>query len=474
MGYHPGAEDDAVYLASVKTAVNPALCPHDSAFYQLQMRTSLFDKWMGHFIHSTGISTADAEFAWQVLSVVLIVWGCWLVIGHLFKEQTARWGGVALLSAMLTIPVAGTALYIADQYLHPRNPATALILFAIDRILAGRRWQSVPLLLLAFVLHPLMGSFGVSFCFFLTLTFSDAVREQVRFWRMRLVPQSAAAAVIPFAWVFNKPSQPYLDAVSGRHCYYLFSWSWYEWLGAVGPILIFWVIARVARARGEHTLSRFSAAIFAYAAFQQIVAMILLNPKSPSTFYTLEPMRYLQLVYVFMMLIFGAYIGKYLLQTTLWRWTAFLLLANGGMAYAQQELFPASEHIELPGAATENPWVQAFDWIRQNTPENAYFVTDPYYMSAPGEDNHSFRALAERSVLADEVKDPGIVTKVPELGPEWSREVHAETNFSEFKRTDFERLKIEFGVDWALVSNAQAPELDCLWHNDTLSVCRIP
>ncbi len=38
--------------------------------------------------------------------------------------------------------------------------------------------------------------------------------------------------------------------------------------------------------------------------------MALLGPKQLIAFSTLEPMRYLQLVYVFLMLIFGAYIAS--------------------------------------------------------------------------------------------------------------------------------------------------------------------
>jgi len=200
----------------------------------------------------------------------------------------------------------------------------------------------------------------------------------------------------------------------------------------------------------------------------------LLSPVAPSTFSTLEPMRYLQLIYIFLTLMLGAFAGKYLLKASAWRWAAFLLLSYGGMAYAQQQLFPASRHIELPGEAPVNPWVQAFDWIRQNTPQDAYFAVDPYYMSAPGDDYHSFRALAERSALADAVKDPGIVSKEPELGSAWASQVDAASAWKHFGPADFERLRAEFGVNWVLVANAQNAGLNCRWHNDRLSVCRIP
>jgi hypothetical protein len=50
----------------------------------------------------------------------------------------------------------------------------------------------------------------------------------------------------------------------------------------------------------------------------------------------------------------------------------------------------------------------------------------------------------------------------------------AQAGWPRFQIADFERLKAEFGVDWALVSYPAPPGLDCLWHNEALAVCRIP
>jgi hypothetical protein len=44
-----------------------------------------------------------------------------------------------------------------------------MILLAVWRILDGKRWQAVPLLLVAFLLHPMMAAMGISFCCFLTV-----------------------------------------------------------------------------------------------------------------------------------------------------------------------------------------------------------------------------------------------------------------------------------------------------------------
>ena len=115
--------------------------------------------------------------------------------------------------------------------------------------------------------------------------------------------------------------------------------------------------------------------------------------------------------------------------------------------------------------ATANPWLQAFDWIRRNTPEDAYFAVDPDYTNAPGEDCHGFRALAERGMMADSNKDTSTVTKQPTLAWKWKRQVVARDGWSSFKLADFERLKTDFGVDWALVNYPPPAGLDCKWHN---------
>jgi len=47
------------------------------------------------------------------------------------------------------------------------------------------------------------------------------------------------------------------------------------------------------------------------------------------------------------------------------------------------ELIDDGAHLELPRMVTANPWLQAFDWIRQNTPTDAYFALDPRYLAAP-------------------------------------------------------------------------------------------
>ena len=468
MGYHPGLEDDGIYLTAVKADLNPALFPHNSDFFRLQLQATFFDGWMAHFVQWTGIPLAWAEFFWQFASLFFILWASRRIAEQVFAEKRAQWAAVAMVAAMFTLPVAGTALNIADQHLHPRNLATALILIAVSRILKGKRWHAIPLLALAFVLHPIMAAMGISFSAFLTLALLQPAPSRLR------AVESPLAAAVPLGWVFEPATPAWRQALNTRTYHYLYSWTWYEWLGALAPLFLFWLLWRVAHRHGETRLARFALAVFAYGVFQQIVAMAILTPDALVRLTPLQPMRYLQLVYIFMALAGGGLLGRFLLKTRVWRWAIYLLVFNGGMFLVQWEIFDEGAHLELPSTTSANPWLQAFDWIRQNTPENAYFALDPRYLAAPGEGFHSFRALAERSQLADGIKDTAVVTQVPSLAPAWQEQQLAQAGWPHFQLADFERLRTEFGVDWVLVSYPAPAGLGCRWHNDALTVCRIP
>jgi len=468
MGYHPGVEDDGVYLSAVKSDLNPSLYPHDAEFFRVQLQATLFDKWVADSIRLTHLPVSVVEFLLQYGTVALLLFACWNIARCLFAEARVQWGGVAMVGAMLTLPVAGTALYLADQHLHPRNVSTALILLAVSRILRDKHWQAAPLLLLSVVLHPIMAVLGISFCVFLTA----ATLEPVHVWFRSL--RNSLAAGVPLGWIFERPTPVWHRALETRSYFFLYRWTWYEWLGALAPLLLFWQLSRFAERRGETKLARFATAVFAYGVFQQIAAIVLLETPGLVRMTPLQPMRYLHLIYFLMALVGGCLLTRYTVRTSIGRWVVYLLVINAGMFAAQRALFRDTAHLELPGMKPSNPWLQAFAWIRIHTPVDAYFALDPNYLAAPGEDYHNFRALAERSQLADAIKDTAVVTQVPELGPDWERQVSAQTGWTHFKLLDFERLQSEFGVDWALTSYPAPVGLNCLWHNDLLAVCRIP
>jgi hypothetical protein len=482
MGYHPGLEDDGIYLSAVKADLNSSLYPHDLDFFRLQTQATVFDHAMAAFVRVTRIPVEWSEMLWQFLSLYVILFAAHRIAQKLFTEPHAAWAAVALLSAMFTLPVAGTALNIADQHLHPRNVATALILCAVERVLASRRMQAAGLLAGALLVHPIMAAFGISFCVILACVSRNASQQEVMARiRSGSIKQFALAAV-PMAWIFETPTVSWRRALSTRSYYFLSRWTWYEWLGVIAPLVLFYLLWRWERshptrskgAASKPALKTLALALLLYGIFQQVVAFVMLGPAALVRLTPLQPMRYLHLEYALLVLIGGGMLGKHCVGISRARWLIFLLAAGGTMFAFQRLLLPASEHIEWPGRPTANEWLRAFSWIRQNTPQDAYFALDPKYMELPREDFHSFRALAERSQLADEIKDAAVATQVPELASRWAQEVDAQAGWDRFRQDDFQALNARFGVDWLLLSEPPPARLTCIWHEKNLSVCRIP
>ena len=106
--------------------------------------------------------------------------------------------------------------------------------------MVGQRLQAVPLLLLSFVLHPIMAALGISFCFFLTIALLDPVHVWLRSLR------SSLAAAVPLGWIFESPTPIWRKALQTRRYLFLYRWTWYEWLGALAPLFLFWLLWRIA------------------------------------------------------------------------------------------------------------------------------------------------------------------------------------------------------------------------------------
>ena len=469
-GYHPGLEDDAFYLAAIKKNLNPSLFPGDSEFFQLQFQATIFDKLIAWSVHLSHLPLAWDLLLWQFTSIFLTLGFCWRITGRCFRETHERWASVALVAVLLTIPISGTGLFLVDQYLHPRTLATVAILAAVAATLEGKRVTAGILLAAAAAFHVIMASFGISLCFILGWKLAPK-----RAWRETSIPEEVMvpALLLPMGWILDPASPAWRAAASTRTFYWLAHWQWFEWLGVFGPLMLLWLFRRVALRNGNPVMAGFATRLVWFGWLQLVIALVIMLPPGLERLRPLEPMRFLHLTYLFLFLLMGGLIGKYVLGRHRYRWLLLFAPLGFGMWYAQAQMFPATEHFELPGATSNNEWVKAFIWISGNTPVKSVFALDPYYMRLSGEDYHGFRAIAERSVLADNLKDPGMVARVPRLASRWLTEVTAETNWTKFKSADFQRLKREFGVNWVVLVRPGVSGLSCPYQDNLVMVCRV-
>jgi len=459
-GYHPAVEDGELYLPGVKKALNPALYPFNSQFFMSHAHMTVFPNLIAASIRLTHISLDYAVFLWHFACIFAFLCGCWRVSRACFRHPLAPWGSVALVAALLTIPVAGTALYIMDQYLTPRDFSTAGIMLVLADALERRYWRAAILILLIAAIHPLMAVFGIGL---LILLYLQDRRPSPSAVMLLLLPSLAPVSPV------------YRAILDTSHAYFLITrWQWYEWLGIFGPLAILWAIARY-----YPKLKALCRALIVFGLLSFAAALVLCIPRFAGLA-ELQPLRSLHLIFILLFVFLGGILAESVLKTHVWRWLALLLPICLGMFYAQRQLFPATNHLELPWNAPSNPWAQAFDWIRLNTPVDAVFALDPNYMNLPNEDEHGFRELAERSSLAN-VHDKGAVSMFPALAQDWSAQDSAQQNWRTFQLPDFRRLRQAYGVTWVVLEhpplapilNRTPSPLDCPYRDAAVAVCRI-
>jgi hypothetical protein len=456
-GYHLGVQDQAIYLPAIKKALDAALYPHDAAFFISQTQWMYTDEIIAAVTRATGAPLEVVLFIFHLTCVFLVLLALLRISRRCWSTAAGQWGAVLLAASLLSLVAAGSGVPMVDNHVHPRNPAMAAILLALPAAL-DRRPIALVGVLVAAVFHPISAAIG-------------AVHLGVLAWKPRRLLPMLPLLTLPFFTPVTGDWQVVLRTY--RH-YYLWRWYWYEWLGLVVPLLfLFWFARRRGGAASE-TARRISGRIALSTTLLTVVAGAAAAVPHLEALVILQLMRAMQVAFLFFFFLIGGWLGESFAGKQALRWLLVLLPACVGMTCFQLYFYPFSAQVEWPGRAPRNQWVEAFEWIKHNTPKDAYFAFDPLYMTRPGEDWHGFRGLAERSHIADYSKDRGVTSLTPSLATEWIRQYRLVEDWRSFVREDFARLRRDHGVSWVLLENGFGPELDCPWQNARVRVCRTP
>ena len=465
-GYHLGVDDSAIYVPAIKRVADPNLYPFGAEFFMSHAHLSIFAGLVGGSARVTHLPIDTVIFGWHVATIFLLLLAAWQLLGTCFKGSHARWGGVAVLAATLSVPVTGTALAIMDPYLTARSLSTPASLFAVACYLSNRPRRALAWLLLTAAVHPQMAVYVGLFVGCMELL------ERRRAMAAVAGPVLGAWVPLPFLLNFAPVTGPARDCLLSRTFFFVATWTWYQWIGVFAPLALLW---RLSVALPRHTLPAFrrvARSLIPFGLLFTLAAAMLAIPGLEG-YNRLQPMRSFHLLYLIFFILLGGLIGEYWIQSIRWRWAVLFVPLALIMVLVQESIFPASEHVEWPGSNNGNTWISAFLWIRSHTPKGAVFALDPNYMVRPGEDAHGFRAVAERSVLADFVKDSGAVSLFPRLAVEWENEVGAERGIDHFAPADFQRLVQRYPVTWIVTTRPGPAGMTCPYENRDLAVCRI-
>jgi hypothetical protein len=509
-GYHPYAEDGGLYVAGVKRLLDPALYPHGTEFVLEPMRLSLFAPSVAGLVRLSHLSLPVVLLGLHLASMWAMLYGAWMLAGRCWSRLEARAGAIVLLACWLSLPVAGTALVLMDPYVTARSFSTPCMVLALVGALdfteqlpgeEARRRRGLMLwagsLALAGVMHPLMAAYALGGS--LLLVCLRAPRRAVRVGATAAICVTAVAFAGFLQLVAKPESAEYIRIALTRTYWFPAEWRWFELVGLAAPVTILGMQGWIGRARTHISETRCGApeSVARKSTSQKrdvghsgvvarmavvigltacVVAVLFARAGADTHLVArLQPLRAFQVVYVVMVLILGAKLGQRVLRRSAWRWGAAMMVLGGVMLGAQRSEFPHSNHLEFPGIRMRNPWVQAFLWIRTNTPKDALFALDADYINAPDVDAQSFRAIAERSALADYSKDGGEAAIAPDLTGAWLMGQKAQQGLSGSGMTDSKRTVAlrPLGVSWVVLEADAATNFACVYENGAVKVCRL-
>jgi hypothetical protein len=468
-GYHLGVEDGEIYIPAAKKLLNPSLYPYATEFFLSHGHLSLFSPILFWTARLTHLSMDWTILVWYIASLFGMLVSCWLLATVCFESPRARWSAVLIVTAVLTMPATNTALLLMDPYLTARSLSTPLTIFALASLLERKYKRAGAAVLLTAAIHPQMAAYLIFLAGVLWLM--EFAGRKVR----RPTPALAAAmAVLPGGFHLAAASGAYREALYSRDYFFLYNWSWYHWIGMLAPLAIlawFWK----GNLRGTRPgFARLSFAMIPFGLFSLVVGAIISSSHSLEMFVRLQPLRTFHLITIVFVLLLGGVIGEYTAKRYSWVVPSICLPLAAGMFFVAHETYPNSPRVEWPSASSSNPWVSTLLWVRKNTPENAVFAVDSRYFLDAGVDLHGFRAISERSSLADYYKDSGVVSLFPALADEWKQMSNATYGLNHFQARDFLRLRGEYpAVSWAVVHGPAPKGIYCPYQEQGYAVCRI-
>ncbi len=446
-----------------------------------------FDELIAWSVRLSHISLGNTLLLWQLLSISLLLSACLLLCEAVTPTRSYRWTTVAIVTAVLTIPVAGTSLLMMDPYLTPRSLSTPMVVFALVATLRRHYWTGAACLLAISPIHPLMTLYGATFCAALLLVSepmpspaSNKVQEaffsRKRAIRLWICITPAILLLLTFFITFallRSVSPAYHEALLTRSYFFLKNWTWYEWIGIIAPLVLLYVLFRTAEKNHLSSLAALCKAAILFGLVSFAFGMLFSTSHRFESVAEIQPMRAFHSIYVVFFVLLGTVLGRSILRFSLVRHVLLLGPVCLCMFLVQRATFPASRHIQWPGVEHRNGWSRAFVWIRESTPTSAIFALSPDHMNIPGEDNEGFRAVAERSMLADQCKDAGVVTMFPGLAKTWDQEMSSLQGWNRFGIADFKRLSQTYGVSWVVLQKS-VDGLLCPYQNEVVLVCRVP
>ena len=374
-GYHYGVDDAAIYIPAVERFAHPSLFPYGADFFLSHSRVSIFSKVVGAAVRWLHMPLSWAVLAFHVLGIyLLLLAGHWLAT-LCFTRARAQWAATLTLASVLTFRLQAQRclswIPISRRARSPRRLRSLLSRPSSRRVQPLRwfcspsphrcipRWRLTALRWWCSLCRdsrptrvPAEEALAGSIGFFVRLPtdFISGPRRSPIARRFTHAPSSlpghGPGMSGPVSAAARNPLCHHAHPLIGGH--------------ACGGA----TLPRLAGARAASPSRRF----FSSAPAATSMTSCACSPCAPSNSSTSSCSCC------------SAAWQRVSTARKVWRWLLLFLPISATMYGVDRSLYPASHHLELPGRAVVNPWLQAFNWVRYNTPEDAVFALPPRYL----------------------------------------------------------------------------------------------
>jgi hypothetical protein len=455
-GYRYGAGDQAFYQPATELRLHPELFPRDRPLIESQAKLTIVDEMLAAASRVTRLDLPQLFFVLYLVSLALM---------YAASNQLARVMGLSPAASMMFLTlltlrhrIAKTGANTLEGYMHPRQLAFALGIFAFTASLR-RRWLTLGICwLIAAVIHPTTALWwAVAIGAHLVITTRGRQRALMGAALAVLIVGSFAArsiglVVMDDQWVKVLDNKDYLFA-SG--------WPAYAWLFNLAYLPLILIISKwkneprlVAPA-----LALFAAFVCSYPFTESHVALAV----------------QLQVSRVFWLLdFFLALIGAWLLVDRIAmarpRWmpqallAAALIISAGRGLYTMFEDGVARPLVQIDLRADD--WTETMRWIgaQAGTP---LILAHPDHAWLYGT---SVRVAAGRDVVVESVKDSAISMYDRAVAVRTAERLSALSSYEALTAETARALGARYGAGVAVVDSSHPLELPLLHRNGTFLV----
>jgi len=455
-GYRYGIGDQAFYQPATVLRLHPELFPRDRALIESQARLTVVDEALAAAARVTRLDPPALFFLLYVVTLVATAVAAEQLATVLGLSPAAT--TVFLLLLTLRHRIAKTGANTLEGYMHPRQLAFALGLFAFTASMR-RRWGWLAICwVLAAVIHPTTALWwAVAIGSGLVLTTAGRQRAVMALALVMLIAGRALAGwlglpVMDADWLRVFAAKDYLFA-SG--------WPAYAWLINLAYLPL---ILLAARAKGDGRLVAPAVALFAvfiasYALTEAHVALAVQLQVS-RVFWLMDLMLTLLVAWVFVDSGFAKRHRAMPLATL----AVVMVLAVGRGVFTLYAAQPGRDfvHIDLPAG----DWTDAMQFVRWQ-PADWLVLAHPDHAWLYGT---SVRVGAAHDVVVESVKDSAISMYDRDVAMRTAERLTAVADIDALSSDDLLALGRRMGASVAVLAVRPALTLPVLYQNATFAV----